>query len=96
MTAFFKNRINRGALRIAFTSFLLGHLFFLQYLAFPVDGLFGLGLVFVVLFITIHVLLLATLFLNALINYRDYEENMTAFIVSFLNVPLAAFYITLI
>lgn len=96
MIAFFKNRINRGAIRIAATTFLAGHLMFLSYLAFPVESLLGLGLAFMVLFIVIYVLLLATLCLNTLIRFRDFEENLTALILTFLNVPLAFLYLTLL
>ena len=93
---FFKNRLNRGAIRIAGGSLLIGNLLFLIYLAFPIEPIVGVCLAFIVLFIAIHVLLLATLTLNSLIRIRDYEENLTAFIISFLNIPLTFLYLNFI
>lgn len=96
MIAFFKNRLNRGAVRIALGSFLIGHALFLSYLAFPTPDLRGLGLVFMVLFIVIYILLLATLGLNTLIRFRDFEENLTALILAAINIPLAFLYLNLL
>ena len=96
MITFFKNRLNRIAIRITLLSFVLGHFVFLGFLAYPEDFFLGLGITFFVLFIAINVLTMTTLCLNALIHFKDYEENLTALILVFANVSLALFYLTLI
>ena len=95
MIAFFKNRLNHGAVRIMHTSFLIGSFIFLGYLAYPVDAMLFFGVGIWVLFNVIHVLLIAILFLNTLIHYRDYEENLTALIIAAVNVALSLLYIYL-
>lgn len=95
MIAFFKNRLNSGAVRIMRTSFLIGSFFFLGYLAYPVDAMLFFGVSIWVLFIALHALLIATLFLNTLIHYKDYEENLTALILAAVNVALSYVYIYL-
>ena len=70
-------------------SFLIGSFIFLGYLAYPVDAMLFFGVGIWILFIALHVLLIATLFLNTLIHYKDYEENLTALIIAAVNVALS-------
>lgn len=96
MIAFFKNRLNREAVRITVGCFLIGSALFLGCLSFPYDSLFGLGTAFAVVFTIIHLILLPSLFLNAMINYKDFVENLMACIITSTNVALAVLYLNLI
>lgn len=90
---FFTHSLNRGALKIALASFIIGNLLFLLSLFLPNDMLFAFGLVFLIAFIGVHAVLFMTLLINLLMNLKHYEEHLLTMVLVYLNVPLALLYI---
>ncbi len=93
MMSYFTHKLNRIAVRITLYSFSLGTLLFLTKLAF--DAILIVGFIVVLVAIGINIILFILLLLNALVNYSDFEENISTIILVILNIPIAIFYLNL-
>ncbi|QXP57437.1 hypothetical protein H0I25_06520 [Cellulophaga sp. HaHa_2_95] len=93
MMSYFTYKLNRIAVSISFYSFIIGTLLFLIKLAF--DATVMVGFIFVLVAVVINMILFILLLLNALVNYRDFEENISTIILVILNIPIAFFYLSI-
>ncbi|WP_405248187.1 hypothetical protein [Cellulophaga sp. Asnod2-G02] len=93
MMSYFTYKLNRIAVRISFYSFIIGTLLFLIKLAF--DATVVVGFIFVLAAVITNMILFILLLLNALVNYSDFEENISTIILVILNIPIALCYLNI-
>jgi len=93
MTALFKHRWNRRAVRIATACFLLGTLLMLASLIETQGLMISFGIFFLALYIPITIVLLIVLLVNTLVHIRDIHEHVMTLIIVLMNIPIAVLYI---
>lgn len=93
MTALFKHRWNRVAVRVATVCFLLGTVIMLTALMATNELITSLGFIFLVIYIPVTLVLLFILFVNTIANFRDIHEHVMTIIIVLMNFPIALLYI---
>ncbi len=96
MTTLFTYSINRNGALFAQWSFVLSTIWFLLYLATGVEGLLGLGIGLLVLFVVLSPISLAILIVNALVHYRDIKQHVIAIFMVLVSTSIIILYITLL
>ena len=96
MTALFKHKWNRIAVRIATGSFLIGTLLMLTALMAENDIINTIGIVFLVCYIPITLISLFILFINSVTHLKDIHEHVMTVIIVLMNFPIALLYINFI
>lgn len=88
--------INRKALSIAVTSFILGTIILSLYLTTGSEAFLIGGLFYVLVALAINTITLVGIVANAIINFHCYKENLTTILLFLINIPVALGYVTLI
>lgn len=88
--------INRKALTIAVTSFILGTIILALYLTTGSEAFLIGGLFYVLVALAINTITLVGIVANAIINFHYYKENLTTILLFLINIPVALGYVTLI
>lgn len=96
MMKYFTYRINRNAVRLALYCFVFGSFILLIHLTKVTESTFGIGLIFTGLAIITNFIMLMILMIHLLINYKDFEENISTIIILLLNIPIARLYLNFI
>ncbi|TSE08904.1 MULTISPECIES: hypothetical protein [Aquimarina] len=86
-------RINKIAIIIAITSFILGTILLLYYSITQHRETIEIGMLYVQITFVINAIVLITLILNAIINYKRYKENLITILLISLNIPIVYVYI---
>ena len=93
MTALFKHKWNRVAVRIATTCFFLGTLLMLTALMAENEIILSVGIAFLVLYIPITLIVLFVLFVNTIAHLKDIHEHVMTMIIVLMNFPIGLLYI---
>ena len=96
MKTLFTYRINSNGALFAQWSFVLSTIWFLLYLATGVEGLLGLGIGLLILFVVLSPISLAILIVNALVHYRDIKQHVIAIFMVLVSTSIIILYITLL
>lgn len=92
---YFSYRLNRIAARSTTICFVLSSLLFLSRLTFTSSELSLFILFFCFVIIAMYAILIPTLIIHSLINYKDFEEHISTFTLIFLNISIGYLYIIL-
>ena len=93
---FISHSLNRFAIRSIAASSSSGILWFLCYMAFPLESVEILGIVLFALIILLHLVLEPLLAISALINHRSFPEHSVTLLLMLLNLSLVLFLFQLI
>ncbi len=88
-----KQTLNKKALALAITSFLLGTLILLLFLVSKSEAFLIGGAFFVIIAVVLNAITLIQLFANSIINYQYYRENLITMLLFIVNIPIAIGYL---
>lgn len=84
--------INKNALTIAVTSFIIGTILLLAFIIYPSDVLVTIGLFYILIALSLNTITIIELITNSFINYQYNKENLTTILLVTLNIPIAIGY----
>ncbi|MBO0590334.1 hypothetical protein I2486_02845 [Cellulophaga sp. E16_2] len=94
MMSYFTHKLNRIAVRITLYSFIFETVLFLVVLA--VETITVVAIIPVLIAALLNLIILIVSILNTLVNYKDFEENISTLLMVLINIAIGLLYQNLI
>ncbi|RZS91905.1 hypothetical protein [Aquimarina brevivitae] len=88
--------INKKALTVAASSFILGSTLLLLYLTTGAEAILIGGLLYVLIALAVNAITLIHILVNTITNLQNYKENLRTLLLFLINIPIAIGYIHII